>query len=371
MKAFSKITILAAAAAFLCSCEMEYYKEELYRKEIFIVSGENNILGQEFEYGEKGFQGELAIYASGTTGLDQNVTVKLGLDFEAIGEYNKRNFDTKFEEYAMELPAEYYTIDPMSVEMEAGSCSASLPINVRVDELLPDQTYFIPLRIESVSSCMPSATKNFVLFEIQRRNDYATTKSSTYYTMTGTTQTGWIVDNIFGSNTRRQAINSSKLVIPVGERSVRILPGATAANDKVTTRNNSLRVTVDPESWVNVPVYVEGEIRGRGRTHAASLHNPLSRQPGCHPGLGLAAQRLYLRPCDRHVLPLLPLPARHRKREYLARSTRDDDPLPILILIATNHEKKYHSILHILPVYGLPGRVQRLRQPGDPRRRGA
>ena len=260
MKAFSKITILAAAAAFLCSCEMEYYKEELYRKEIFIVSGENNILGQEFEYGEKGFQGELAIYASGTTGLDQNVTVKLGLDFEAIGEYNKRNFDTKFEEYAMELPAEYYTIDPMSVEMEAGSCSASLPINVRVDELLPDQTYFIPLRIESVSSCMPSATKNFVLFEIQRRNDYATTKSSTYYTMTGTTQTGWIVDNIFGSNTRRQAINSSKLVIPVGERSVRILPGATAANDKVTTRNNSLRVTVDPESWVNVPVYVEGEI---------------------------------------------------------------------------------------------------------------
>lgn len=78
--------------------------------------------------------------------------------------------------------------------------------------------------------------------------------------MTGTTQTGWIVDNIFGSNTRRQAINSSKLVIPVGERSVRILPGATAANDKVTTRNNSLRVTVDPESWVNVPVYVEGEI---------------------------------------------------------------------------------------------------------------
>ena len=278
MKAFSKITILAAAAAFLCSCEMEYYKEELYRKEIFIVSGENNILGQEFEYGEKGFQGELAIYASGTTGLDQNVTVKLGLDFEAIGEYNKRNFDTKFEEYAMELPAEYYTIDPMSVEMEAGSCSASLPINVRVDELLPDQTYFIPLRIESVSSCMPSATKNFVLFEIQRRNDYATTKSSTYYTMTGTTQTGWIVDNIFGSNTRRQAINSSKLVIPVGERSVRILPGATAANDKVTSRRHQSDAlplsrcavirqiiehvvqSVDPESWVNVPVYVEGEI---------------------------------------------------------------------------------------------------------------
>ena len=67
MKAFSKITLLAAAAAFLASCEMEYYKEELYRKEIFIVSGENNILGQEFEYGEEGCEGKLAIYSSGTT----------------------------------------------------------------------------------------------------------------------------------------------------------------------------------------------------------------------------------------------------------------------------------------------------------------
>ena len=111
--------------------------------------------------------------------------------------------------------------------------------------------------------------------------------------MTGTTQTGWIVDNIFGSNTRRQAINSSKLVIPVGERSVRILPGATAANDKVTTRNNSLRVTVDPESWVNVPVYVEGEITDEVVPMQRVSITPYLDSQGCHPGLGLAAQRLY------------------------------------------------------------------------------
>lgn len=216
MKAFSKITLLAAAAAFLASCEMEYYKEELYRKEIFIVSGENNILGQEFEYGEEGCEGRLAIYSSGTTSLDENVTVTFALDHEAIGEYNKRNFDTKFEDYALELPEEYYTIDPMSVEMKAGTNSELLPVTVRIDELLPDETYFIPLRIESVSSCMASTTKNYVLFEILRKNDYATTKSDTYYTMTGTTQSGWVIDNIFGSDSRRQAINSSKLVTPVG-----------------------------------------------------------------------------------------------------------------------------------------------------------
>ena len=260
MKAFSKITLLAAAAAFLASCEMEYYKEELYRKDIFIVSGENNILGQEFEYGEEGCEGKLAIYSSGTTSLDENVTVTFALDHEAIGEYNKRNFDTKFEDYALELPEEYYTIDPMSVEMKAGTNSELLPVTVRIDELLPDETYFIPLRIESVSSCMASTTKNYVLFEILRKNDYATTKSDTYYTMTGTTQSGWIIDNIFGSDSRRQAINSSKLVTPVGKHSIRILPGATAETEALDIRNNSIRITVDPETWVNVPIYVEGEL---------------------------------------------------------------------------------------------------------------
>lgn len=265
MKAFSKITILSVAAAasgLLTSCEMEYYKEELYRKEIFIVSGENNILGEEFEYGENGFTGNLPIYASGSTGLDEDVTVKFCLDDEAIGEYNKRNFDTSFDNYAIELDPEYYTIDPMSVDMKAGSYSTLLPINVRIDNLLPDETYFIPLRIESVSGYMASTSKNYVLFEILRKNEYATTKSDTYYTMTGTTQTGWVIDDLFGSDSRRQSINSSKLVIPIGKHSIRILPGATAASDKLSIRNNSLRVTVDPETWVNVPVYVEGELTG-------------------------------------------------------------------------------------------------------------
>lgn len=263
MKAYHKITLLAAASAVLCSCEMEYYKEELYRKEIFIVSGENNILEQEFGYGEEGSHGKLALYASGTTGLDRDVTVKLTLDAEAIGEYNRRNFDRNYEDYALELPTECYSIEPMQVEMKAGSSAALLPIDVKIDDLLPDQTYFIPLRIESVSAYMPSATKHFVLFEILRKNDYATTKGNTYYTMNGTTQNGWITDQIFGSDSRRQPINSSKLVLPVGKHALRMLPGALASEDKVEIRNNSLRVTVDPEAWVNVPVYVEGQLTDR------------------------------------------------------------------------------------------------------------
>ncbi|MEG0808437.1 MAG: DUF1735 domain-containing protein [Alistipes sp.] len=262
MKAFSKITVFALAAissaSFLCSCEMEYYKEELYRKEIFIVSEENNIIGQEFDYG--GDEGLLAIYASGTIGVEEDVTVTLGIDPNAIGEYNQRNFDTQFDSYAMELPAANYSINPMQVKLEAGSCEARCPIMVNVDDLLPDETYFIPLRIESVSFYMASSTKNFVLFEVFRKNNYATTKSATYYTMNGTAQEGWVIDNIFGSNTRRQAINSSKLVLPIDANSIRILPAAKVLSAKTEIRNSSIRVTIDPNSWVNVPIYSEGEL---------------------------------------------------------------------------------------------------------------
>ena len=256
MKAFSKNNDPLGCGrrlGLLTSCEMEYYKEELYRKEIFIVSGENNILGEEFEYGENGFTGNLPIYASGSTGLDEDVTVKFCLDDEAIGGIQQAQLRHELRRLRHRARPEYYTIDPMSVDMKAGSYSTLLPINVRIDNLLPDETYFIPLRIESVSGYMASTSKNYVLFEILRKNEYATTKSDTYYTMTGTTQTGWVIDGLFGSDSRRQSINSSKLVIPIGKHSIRILPGATAASDKLSIRNNSLRVTVDPETWVNVP----------------------------------------------------------------------------------------------------------------------
>ena len=47
---------------------------------------------------------------------------------------------------------------------------------------------------------------------------------------------------------------------PVGKHSIRILPGATAETEALDIRNNSIRITVDPETWVNVPIYVEGEL---------------------------------------------------------------------------------------------------------------
>lgn len=260
MKTFSKIIMLATVAvnavAWLSSCELEYYKEELYRKEISFVSGDNNVIGQEFEYG--GDEGLVALYASGTTPLAEDVTITIAMDQEAIGNYNRVNFDTQYDSYAKQLPEENYTIKKMEVVMKAGENTAFLPIEVDIDNLLADQAYFIPLRIASVSAYMPSLTRNYVLFEIYRKNEFATTKENTYYTMNGTMQEGWLIDGIFGSSVRRQVINSSKLVVPCDDHSILILPAAKVSSDKRASRDMGIRITVSPDEWVNVPVYEEG-----------------------------------------------------------------------------------------------------------------
>lgn len=259
MKTFIKLMIVAVVALnalWLTSCEKEFYKDELYRKEISIVSGDNNIIGQEFEYG--GDEGLLALYASGTTPIDEDVTITVALDNEAIGNYNQVNFDTQYDDYAMQLPDENYTIDAMSVVMKAGENTAFLPVSVNVDNLLPWETYFLPIRIESVSAYMTSKTKYYALMQVHTKNEFATTKKSSYYTMNGTTQEGWLMNGIFGSDVRRQSINSSKLVVPIAADAIAIMPAAKVSTDASVLRTNSIKVTVAENEWVNAPVYVEG-----------------------------------------------------------------------------------------------------------------
>ena len=77
-KIFNEITTVVAVTLMLAAVsacgEKEFYNDEQYRKECYIVSGENNIFGQEYTYGENA-TGYLSIYLSGSTPTDEPVTV--------------------------------------------------------------------------------------------------------------------------------------------------------------------------------------------------------------------------------------------------------------------------------------------------------
>lgn len=259
MKIASKIILaVLVGTTALSSCEVEYDKTELYRKEIYLVSGENNIFGQEYTF--EGGVGHLPVYVSGTTMIDRDVTVAITKDYEALAEYNKRNFDQDFDSYALELPEDRYAIEEMTVTLKAGEKNpyALLDIEVNTDGLTGDVDYFIPLRIESVSDYMASTTKNYVLYKIQMKNDYATTRVATNYMMYGAMQPGtkdsW---GAFAPTGVPVSINATKSVVPLDWTSVVTMPGArVAATDDGgrQRRNQSIVVTVDPFQTIDIPV---------------------------------------------------------------------------------------------------------------------
>ena len=120
MNKLAATAICVAFAGTFISCEQEFYKDEQYRKEIFIVSGENNIFSQEFTFDENA-QGLLSIYVGGTTPIDKDVTVTLEYNMDLLSKYNRLMHDNDYDNYALMLPEDRYSVNSMSITLKAGN----------------------------------------------------------------------------------------------------------------------------------------------------------------------------------------------------------------------------------------------------------
>ncbi|WP_106829620.1 BT_3044 domain-containing protein [Parabacteroides pacaensis] len=242
----------------LSACEKEFYQDEQYRKEIYFVSEDENVSGQEFEFG--GTVNFLSLYFGGSAPVNQDVSVRVSYDLSYLQAYNKRMYDTSYDKYGLELPAENYKIEDWSRTLKANSETPYVlfPIQVDVTGLSPDRDYFIPLKIDSVSNYMISKTKNYVLFQIFLKNEYATTKKDTYYNMTGTSLQGTEDWGFKPGNQDPVAIISTKLVVPLAKNSVRILPSNKFSMAQDQIRHWGINVTVHPDETIDVPAMEEG-----------------------------------------------------------------------------------------------------------------
>ncbi len=253
----------AVAAVLLSACETIFYDEEQYRKEIYIVSGDNNITGQEYTFGDESV-GYLSVYAGGTTSIDTDVDVELEVYSDYLRNYNQRTYGDTYSSYVQELDPDYYSVESWKTTLKAGSGNpyVKFPIKVNVNDISLDETYYIPIRIKSVSNYMISEDKQNVLYRIYVKNDYATTKSTTYYTMNGTEQTYSEANGEFTAQGVATAVNSTKSFIPTGEQSIRMLPSTNYSTTASVVRNQSVNVTVHPDEIIDIPVYEEGEFTG-------------------------------------------------------------------------------------------------------------
>ncbi len=260
----TKTTLCGVAAVVLLSaCETIFYDDEQYRKEIYIVSGDNNITGQEYTFGEESV-GYLSVYAAGTTGIDSDVDVELEVYSDYLRSYNQRTYGETYSNYVQELDPDYYSVDSWKTTLKAdsGDPYVKFPIKVSINNISLDETYYIPIRIKSVSDYMISEDKQNVLYRIYVKNDYATTKSTTYYTMNGTEQTYSEAGGVFTAQGVATAVNATKSFVPTGEQSVRMLPNTNSSTTASVVRNQSVNVTVHPDEIIDIPVYEEGVFTG-------------------------------------------------------------------------------------------------------------
>ena len=106
---------------------------------------------------------------------------------------------------------------------------------------------FLPLRVASVSDYMISSARRNVLMQILMKNDYATTKEKSYYTMNGTrlrvAKDTWEPLDKKNNAPDYKPINATKLVAPVTEYGIRILTGSTHRIEKNSV-NKGIVVTV-------------------------------------------------------------------------------------------------------------------------------
>lgn len=261
MALFSNKLVMGAAlvttALMFAACgEKEFYTDEQYRKECYIVSGDDNIFGQEFTFGNDS-TGNLSIYISGSRPVDHDVTVTLRENKQYLLDYNTRIYGSTYASYVELLPDDKFTLPQgWSVTVTPENPYTLFPITVDIDGLQPDLQYMLPLEIASVSDYQYNEDRNYVLLRIYMKNEYATTKSDTYYQMNGSTldvlqtDTGWVNNSETGTAI---AFNATKKITPIDRNAIRMLPGTSTGDDIDVINRNSVRINVTDED-IQVPI---------------------------------------------------------------------------------------------------------------------
>lgn len=261
-----KLYILAAIVLplLMTSCdENEQFRGELYKKVIYLLSTDDYTFESEHDLGEE-TMGYVTVYCGGTQHIDHDVTVILEPDLDAVGDYNYMYFDLDSTRYAHTLDAGKFTIDSYQTVLRASSEDnyALLPIKIRPDGLSPDSTYFIPLRIRSVSDFEINPDKQRVLYQIVLRNRYATMASTTYYQVTG------VEDRLLASGNVAGGISVTRIFAPLSKDQVRCFAGTHTYNPSNVSKEEidkyAMTLTINSDNSITITPYGSLEVEMLG-----------------------------------------------------------------------------------------------------------
>jgi hypothetical protein len=200
----------------LTSCnDYDVINNEQYKHVFAFISDANHINGNMFNLADSASTGYIAISMGGSTPTDEDTHINIVEDQSILTDYNQKTYDVNIEKYARMLPKDKYSISSFTCTLKAGEPKGSIPVTIRPDGLSPDSTYFIPLRIDSYDKYEVNRDQNYLLYQVQIKNQWAKGDGTSIYTMMASrTQSGYVIH-----------MPGSKALYPIASRTVRTMAG--------------------------------------------------------------------------------------------------------------------------------------------------
>lgn len=242
-----------------CSNGDEFFKEERYKKEIYVVSDASQVFQAEYEMTKSDeAMKTLAFAVSGTNPIDRDVNIVVEKDEELLTEYNYNNYRDETDKYAHGLNEVDYILSSSSVTIKMGTefknQVGKLPITLKtsvLENLSVDSIYFIPFRIKEASPYEINEDKRNVLYRIYKKNQYASQRKNTFYN-----SIGYIGSAFF---------TSTKVVQPLSYNKIRVYVGGqvySTSDTKETINKNAMIITVNEDNTVTMSPYsTEGGLK--------------------------------------------------------------------------------------------------------------
>ena len=258
---YNKWLLILPFVGVLSSCSNgdEFFKEERYKKEIYVVSDASQVFQAEYEMTKSDeAMKTLAFAVSGTNPIDRDVNIVVEKDEELLTEYNYNNYRDETDKYAHGLNEVDYILSSSSVTIKMGTefknQVGKLPITLKTSVLenwSVDSIYFIPFRIKEASPYEINEDKRNVLYRIYKKNQYASQRKNTFYN-----SIGYIGSAFF---------TSTKVVQPLSYNKIRVYVGGqvySTSDTKETINKNAMIITVNEDNTVTMSPYsTEGGLK--------------------------------------------------------------------------------------------------------------
>jgi len=245
----NNILITFVVMFLITSCNNDaIYNDEHYKIQVYLLSGAENVYTASYTLNEIDPIRWVTVGCGGSNTNDKEIVVTLEPNPEMLDRFNSMNYDY-VEHYAQLLHPSRYEIESYDVTLPARSDYhyARMPVKVFPLGLSPDSTYFIPLKIRSVSNYEVNEDKLDLLYRVVIENDYAKQVPPTMYS-----QAGQMVE------TTTTILTGNKRVHPLESDKVRMFIGNETYSDNTTVAQiNRLSVVVQilPDNTLLVTPY--------------------------------------------------------------------------------------------------------------------